>query len=42
MNLIEEHTDGSYYDKHKTGGKDIKCGWIVVLVVSLGLVILSL
>ena len=42
MNYIEEHTDGNYYDEHTTNSKDIKSGWIMILVVSIGLVILSL
>jgi len=42
MNDFEEHTAGSYYDEHKSDGKDIKCGWIVALVVFLGLIIITL
>ena len=42
MSDFEEHTADSYYDEHKSDGKDIKCGWIMAVVVILGLVILSL
>jgi hypothetical protein len=42
MSDFEEHTANSYYDEHKSDGKDIKCGWVMALVVILGLVILSL
>jgi len=42
MSDYEEHTAGIYYDEHATDGKDIKCGWIMALVVIVGLVILTL
>lgn len=38
----KQETIMNYYEEHTADGNNIKAGWIMVLIVNLGLVILSL